>query len=95
MISSVIGGSSNQVGCRNPTDRPRSRSLATALWEARFAPSFATPSYTTTWDVSFATNFPILHFLDGVRSIHAASESKLERKFRRFRSSILQVDGIR
>src|ERR1700730_8502850 len=33
-------------------DRPRSRSLATALWEARFARVFATPSYTTTRDLT-------------------------------------------
>jgi hypothetical protein len=41
IISSVIGGSSNQVGCRNatlPTNHrwpTASRSLATALWAAR------------------------------------------------------------
>jgi hypothetical protein len=30
----------------------QSRSLATALWEARFASGFAKPSYTTTGDTT-------------------------------------------
>ena len=58
IMSSVIGGSSNQVGVatrpyrRIIDDQLRSRSLATALCGARFASGFATPSYTTTRDVT-------------------------------------------
>ena len=33
-----------------------SRSLATALWRARFASGLLRPSYTTSWDTTFAAN---------------------------------------
>jgi hypothetical protein len=32
-----------------------SRSLATALWRARFASGFLPASYTTPWDTTFST----------------------------------------
>jgi hypothetical protein len=58
MISSVIGGSPNQVDVatqpyrRIIDDQPRSRSLATALWEARSLAASLSSSYTTTRDLT-------------------------------------------
>src|SRR5271169_6353889 len=58
IISSVIGGSSVCV-CDSqpePTEKPpmtaASRSLATALWRARFASGLLRRSYTTNWDTT-------------------------------------------
>jgi hypothetical protein len=59
IISSVIGGSSNQVGCRNPTLPTnhrwpqRSRPPATALCGARVRAASLPPSYTTNWDATY------------------------------------------
>ena len=50
-MSLVIGGSSNQVVCRNPT-LPHRRPPATALCEGARAGGFAVPSYTISYTIT-------------------------------------------